>query len=62
MADNKQDRGPQDRARVNMDEDYEVRWWSKKFGVTPDKLRNAVDEVGPSSGAVARKLGKDVPG
>lgn len=59
MADNRQDRGPQDRARVNMDEDYEVRWWSKKFRTTPDKLREAVDQVGPSSKDVARRLGRD---
>jgi len=61
MADNPKERGPQDRARVNMEQDYEVRWWSKKFGVTPDKLRAAVDEVGSSSAAVARQLGKGDP-
>jgi hypothetical protein len=61
MADKKQDRGPEDRARINMDEDYEVRWWSKRYRVTPDKLRSAVDEVGTSSRAVARQLGKDEP-
>jgi hypothetical protein len=61
MADNPKDRGPQDQARVNMDQDYEVRWWSKKFKVTPDRLRSAVDEVGPSSKMVARQLGKEDP-
>jgi hypothetical protein len=61
MADNPKDRGPQDRARVNMDQDYEVRWWSKKFKVTPDRLRNAVDEVGSSADKVARRLGKEDP-
>nr|WP_291642327.1 DUF3606 domain-containing protein [Bosea sp. (in: a-proteobacteria)] len=27
MADDKTNRGPQDRARVNLSEDYEVRYW-----------------------------------
>lgn len=55
------DRGPADHAWVNMDEDQEVRFWSKKFHVTPDRLRAAVDEVGPSAEAVARQLGKGRP-
>ena len=35
MADDKTIRGPADRTRVNTHEDYEVKYWSKKFGVTP---------------------------
>jgi len=31
-------------------------YWSKKFGVTPDQLLNAVKRVGPSAAAVEREL------
>ncbi len=40
MADDKSNRGPADRARVNIHEPYEVEYWSKEFGVTPAKLRD----------------------
>ncbi len=46
MADNLQDRGPQDRARINVNEVHEVRYWTKKFGVTEEQLRAAVAAVG----------------
>ncbi|KQY35507.1 hypothetical protein ASD38_02825 [Caulobacter sp. Root487D2Y] len=56
MADNLQDRGPQDRARVNVNEPHEVSYWTRKFGVTPDQLRDAVTEVGVSADAVEQAL------
>ena len=30
-----------DRKRINVHEDYELRSWSKKFGVSPNELRCA---------------------
>ena len=42
MADDKSKRGGQDRGRINVNEDYELRNWSKKFGVTPKELKKAV--------------------
>jgi len=42
--------------QINIHEDYEVRYWSEKFGVTPDKLRAAVDKVGTSAEAVEQEL------
>jgi hypothetical protein len=42
MSDDKSIRGAQDRKRVNVNEDYELRDWAKKFGVTPDELKKAV--------------------
>lgn len=47
MADDPKDRGPRDRARVNVNEDYELRYWTKEFGCTATELRNAVKAVGP---------------
>lgn len=58
MADDKTDRGPQDRGRINLSEDYEIRYWAKKFGVTEEDLKRAVLRAGPSAAAVARELGK----
>ena len=39
--------GGQDRLRVNHYDLYEVEYWSKRFRVTPDQLKGAIDEVGP---------------
>jgi hypothetical protein len=38
-------RGPQVRYRINLSKDYEVQYWSEKFGVTPEQLRDAVHKV-----------------
>ena len=47
MADDRSLRGGQDRLRVNMDQEYDARYWSNKFGVSQDDLRAAVAKVGP---------------
>ena len=39
-------RGPDDRKRVNVHEDYEVRYWTGQFGCTPGQLESAVQAVG----------------
>lgn len=39
MVDDLTNRGPRDRTRVNVNEEWELRWWCTKFGVTPDQLR-----------------------
>ena len=54
MADDKTLSGGQDRTRINVHEDYELRDWSKKFGVTPEELQEAVNAVGPTVAAVER--------
>lgn len=46
MPDDKNKIGGQDRARINMNEDYEVEDWTKSLGVTRDRLQEAVDTVG----------------
>jgi len=42
--------------RINVTEDYEVRYWSEKFGVTAEQLLAAVQKVGNSAGAVESEL------
>jgi hypothetical protein len=49
MADNKSKRGGNDRALIALSEAYEVRYWSKKFKITPAKLKAAVKKVGHSA-------------
>ena len=61
MADDKSKSGGQDRNRINLGEDYEVRDWSEKFGVTPEQLKAAVQAVGNQADAVEAHLkGKKV--
>ena len=56
MADDPNIRGAGDRQRINVDQDYELRNWSQKFGVSPDDLRRAVREVGPMADDVEKHL------
>ena len=56
MSDNTSLRGPQDSSRIAMGEDYEVAYWTKKFGVSREELQQAVDAVGNSATAVEKYL------
>jgi hypothetical protein len=49
MADNKKKRGGADRGLIALSEPYEVAYWSKKFRVTPAKLKTAVSKAGRSA-------------
>jgi hypothetical protein len=49
MADDRKKRGGADRALIALGEKYEVAYWSKKFKVTPAKLKYAVKKVGHSA-------------
>ncbi|ODP36599.1 DUF3606 domain-containing protein [Sphingomonas turrisvirgatae] len=57
MADDKTLRSPQDASRIALGEDYEVRYWTGKFGVSRAELEAAVKAVGHSAAAVERHLG-----
>jgi len=46
MADSKKNIGKPDRDRISLSEDYEVRDWSQKFGVSVEELKKAVKQVG----------------
>ncbi|WP_234192575.1 MULTISPECIES: DUF3606 domain-containing protein [Pseudacidovorax] len=59
MADDRMQAHGQDRTRINLHEDYEVHDWAKKFGVTPDQLREAVKAVGPESKNVEQYLSRE---
>jgi hypothetical protein len=57
-GDNGRQRGPQDRARINVNEPWEVTYWCKRLAVTPAQLRQAVRKAGPMAKDVRRELGK----
>ena len=56
MADNPSLRGTQDRQRIDIHQEHEVRYWTQKLGVTPDELREAVEAVGPMADAVEQRV------
>ena len=56
MSDDKTKTRPQDAKRINVHEEYELRDWSKKFGVSAEQLKQAVKEVGTSADAVEKHL------
>ena len=56
MSDDKTKKGPQDRSRINLDEKYEVDYWTKKLGVSEAELRHAVRNVGSSADAVREHM------
>lgn len=58
MPDDIKTRGQQDRQRIDVSQEHECRYWSEKFGVSPERLRRAVKEVGPMVEAVREHLGK----
>ena len=57
MADDKTKRGQPDRSKINMNEDYEVKYWAKELGVTRGELQRVIDKVGNSAAAVRKELG-----
>jgi hypothetical protein len=59
MADDKTQTGRADRERINVNEDYELRDWSAKLGVTSWEVKAAVRKVGPMAKDVARALGSN---
>lgn len=56
MSDDKNNRGPQDRSRISLLEDYEVRYWTDALGVSEERLREIVRRVGNSADAVREAL------
>jgi len=56
MSDNLQNRSGSDRKRIDVNQDYELRDWSKKFGVSADQLKEAVQAVGTQADRVEEYL------
>lgn len=54
--DDKNKRGPQDSSRVNVNEDYELEYWTRRFDVSTETLKAAVKEAGTSVAAIEQYL------
>ncbi|WP_426344734.1 DUF3606 domain-containing protein [Pseudoduganella sp. R-32] len=55
--DDLKNKGAQDRARINVNEEHEVRYWTDALGISEQRWRELVKEVGPSVDAVRAQLG-----
>jgi hypothetical protein len=47
MPQNLKHRSPRVWARIDPEQDYEVRYWAQKLGVGEEQLRETVRSVGP---------------
>jgi hypothetical protein len=56
MYDDLKNRGPQDRARIAMEEPQEVQYWTQELGVNREQLQQAVDAIGRSAQTVRQHL------
>jgi len=56
--DDKSKTGRADDSRINVNEAYELQYWSEKFNVSRDRLKEAVEAVGTSVEAVREYLQK----
>lgn len=46
--DNPNWRGNADRERISLSQDYEVRYWTKKWNISEDQLKQAEQKAGSS--------------
>jgi hypothetical protein len=46
MADDRTKRGPADRLRINVNEPYEVKYWTQELNVSADRLKELVARHG----------------
>lgn len=56
MADDLKQTGKPDDARINVEQEHELDYWSEKLGVSRERLRQAVQAAGPMVRDVQRHL------
>ena len=56
MADDKNKSGGQDRERINVNQDYELRDWAESLKTTPERVKEAVQAVGDRADKVREFL------
>jgi hypothetical protein len=61
MSDDKSKSHGQDRQRINVNQEYELRDWARSLNTTPERLKEAVQAVGDRADKVREYLGKDKP-
>jgi hypothetical protein len=58
MTDDLEKRGAEDRARISLTQEHEVRYWTQVLGVSKEHLSSIIARVGNSADAVRRELNK----
>lgn len=58
MTDNLKRRQPEDPNKINVNQSWELNYWTDTLGVSEQKLRAAVSAVGPLVKDVKKYLGK----
>ncbi len=58
MSDDKSKSGGQDRERINVHQDYELRDWAKSMNTTPERIKEAVQAVDDRAEKVREYIGK----
>lgn len=56
MPDDLSKRRPLDASRINLNQQWEIDYWTETLNTTKTKLRNAVSKVGTSVSAVKEYL------
>ncbi|HYD56288.1 MAG TPA: DUF3606 domain-containing protein [Burkholderiales bacterium] len=64
MADDPNEAGTQDDARIDVEQDQQLGYWSEKLGVSREELRKVIQATGPMVRDVQRHLrrGTDLVG
>ena len=60
MPDDLNIRRPQDPTKININEEWEVRYWTQKWSISREQLIQAVRQVGVQTARVAQYLGKQM--
>lgn len=58
MADDLSNRRPEDSSRISMEEEWEVRYWTRELGVSREELGRLVKKYGHSAVKVRQHLGR----
>lgn len=58
MSDDRSNAQGQDRQRINVNQEYELRDWAKSMNTTPEKVKEAVQAVGDRADKVREFLGQ----
>jgi hypothetical protein len=56
VADDAKLKCERDGSRISLSAPYEIRYWTKKFGITAAELRDTIKKVGNSAEAVEKEL------
>lgn len=59
IMDNLQRPGPEDPKKINVNQPWEIDYWTKELGISKEKLRSLVKKVGPEVSNVKEELKRE---